>query len=42
VNIEVIVHPETTSVQMTELRSGGVSMFNDADLDGFYNSGSLE
>lgn len=42
VNIEIIAHPETTSVQMAELRSTGINVLNDTDFDNFYNTGSLE
>lgn len=38
---EMIVHPETTAAQITELRSTGVNVLNDADFDGLWNSGSL-
>lgn len=39
--VEMIVHPETSVAQITELRSGACLVANDADFDGLWNSGSL-
>lgn len=38
---EIIVHPETSAAQITELRQTGVLVLNDADFDGLWGSGSL-
>lgn len=39
--LEMIVHPETSDAQITELRSTAVNCLNDADFDGFWLDSAL-